>query len=92
MKPKKTMVEGWRQSWQWQATGVTAYNFLVQILPYLKEKAPQATEAIEFYHLYGGAGRGSRGIARPQRTLEQKHDQETRSMRIAALKIVEYAA
>lgn len=74
-----------RQGWYWQATGLSAYNFLVQILPYAQEKKPQINEAIDFYALYGGHTTGQNG-----RTAEQKVDQKARYLRVRTLKRVEH--
>src|SRR5260370_24892742 len=47
-KHGKPPTKAWRQVWLWFSTGETAYNFLVQITPYLHEKAEQAKEAMSF--------------------------------------------
>ncbi len=86
----------WRQAWRWQASGFVAYNFLIQVYSYLREKAPQADEALAFYRLYGGCKErralGQIGDCTNTRTSEQKADQEARYMRVRALKVVEYIA
>jgi hypothetical protein len=78
-----------RQVWQWYIGAMGACKFLTQILPFLKEKAEQAREVIEFYELYGmhthpGGHSG--------RTVEEKIDQEARYQKVRALKVVEYVA
>src|SRR5258708_27202010 len=59
-------IPGRRRAWRWDAYGGTAYNFLLTILPYLREKASQAAEVIKFSELYGNYRR---------RTILVKEDQ-----------------
>ena len=70
-----------KRLWEWNANGVTAYNFLVAIEPYMLVKKEQANIAIEYYKLYGNRP-GPHG-----RTDRDKVLQESYFQRLSKLKL-----
>lgn len=69
--------------YSWYVSGDNAYNFCIQLLPYLKEKKPQAQCVIDFRDL----GTFSRYNLPTQEVVEQRQALKTK---IRSLKIAHY--
>lgn len=79
----KKRSESRKQQYSWQIRGRDAHNFILAILPYLREKKPQAIIANDYFRMFGSNGNR-------HRLRSEKVSQEHYYRKLQELKKVEY--